>query len=248
MTIDNVIVLSAGQGSRLRPLTDHCPKCMVKFQGRTLLEHQLEIYQKYGLGDVTVVCGYESSSVKADGIRKVVNEDFSTTNMVHSLFCAEEFMNGNLLIAYGDIVFKPEVVGSILEGKGDIRVVVDRCWRELWSQRMENPLADAETMKLVDGDRIKELGKKPQSYDEIEGQYIGMVLISKEVIEQVKEHYQSLDRNAQYDGKSFGNMYMTSFVQGLIDAGFDVRASFIDGGWLEFDEPGDLALQFVTAS
>ena len=67
------------------------------------------------------------------------------------------------------------------------------------------------------------------------------------MIERVNEHYHQLSRESVYDGKSFPNMYMTSFVQGLIDANFDVRASFMEGGWLEFDELGDLELEVVSA-
>lgn len=59
-----------------------------------------------------------------------------------------------------------------------------------------------------------------------------------------------MDRGAVYDGKDFDNMYMTSFLQYLIDGGWEVRAAFIENGWAEVDCEADLAVatKFWTPS
>ena len=104
---------------------------------------------------------------------------------------------------------------------------------------MENPLEDAETLKIANGNII-ELGKKPQNYEDIDGQYIGLVKISKSIIRKVVKYYESLDKDTVYDGKDFKNMYMTSFIQMIIDNLVNVKPIYINGGWIEIDCIEDL--------
>jgi choline kinase len=121
-----------------------------------------------------------------------------------------------------------------------VGVIVDKAWRKLWEQRMENPLYDAETLKVDKNNNILELGKKPKDYKEIEGQYIGLFKVSKQAWPKIISIYEGLDREKLYDGQSFDNMYMTSFIQLLIDTQFEVKAIDIKGDWIEIDEVSDL--------
>jgi choline kinase len=160
--------------------------------------------------------------------------------MVKTLFCAGKELDDDIIISYSDIIYSSGVLESLLASPSDLSVVVDKDWKELWELRMDEPLADAETMKLDNQGNIIELGKKPKSYDEIEGQYIGLIKISRKVISKVCQYYASLDRRAVYDGNSFDNMYMTSFIQLIIDNLMPVKAVIINGGWLEIDTVSDL--------
>lgn len=229
------IVLAAGQGTRLMPLTQDRPKCLVSLRGIPLLEYQLEVLREQGIDDVVVVTGYRAEALGAYGLRTVKNEKFATTNMVHSLFCAEKELQGDVVLCYGDIIYEPRVLASLQEAPGDIAVVVDRGWQALWQLRMEDVLADAETMKINEKGHITELGKKPRSLDEIQGQYIGLVRFSERILPEVRKIYRGLDRNAQYDGKSFSQMYMTSFLQILAGRGLPLHAAEVNHGWLEVD-------------
>ena len=110
---------------------------------------------------------------------------------------------------------------------------------------MENPLDDAETMKLDENKNIIELGKSPASYADIEGQYIGLIKISAKAIAQVVAFYNSLDKTKLYDGKDFNDMYMTSFLQMIIDNLMPVRAELINGGWIEIDCEDDMKCTMV---
>ena len=105
---------------------------------------------------------------------------------------------------------------------------------------MDDPLRDAETLKIDENGYIKELGKKPKSYDEIEGQYIGLVKIRKDIAPKIKEYYEQLDKSTMYDGKDYENMYMTSFLQMIADNLYPLFPVYIQNGWIEIDEPSDL--------
>ena len=236
-----MIVLAAGQGTRLRPLTDNIPKCMVPLEGKPLLERQLETARSVGLTDLHVATGYREDVITYEGVHKHFNPDFDTTNMVATLFCAESIMDDDLIVSYGDIVFQPDVLQALIASPAPVSVVVDREWQRYWSARNDgNPLNDAETMKLRPDGTIIELGKKPQSLSDIEGQFIGLMKFSRDALGKIREFYHGLDTDAVYDGKDYRNMYMTSFLQLIADRLMPLQAVFIENGWMEVDEPSDL--------
>ena len=238
----HAIILAAGQGSRLRPYTNDRPKCMVSLFGKPMLYRQLEVLRAAGINDITLVGGYKADALEVDGVNIVLNPRYAETNMVSTLFCAESVMTSDqdLLILYGDIIYEPKVLESLLSCDCSLAISVDREWRRFWQLRMDNPLADAETLKLQDGNRIVELGKKPSGYEEVQGQYMGLIKVRADVVTAFREAWHVMDRAAMYDGKNFDNMYMTSFLQCLIDLGWDARAAFTDNGWLEVDTVQDL--------
>ncbi len=237
-------ILAAGMGKRMGKLTEEQPKCMVPLFGRPILHRQIDVLRKANVENIIVLSGYCAEKVEPLGCRVVNNDRYSETNMVSTLFCAEEFMNpdDDLIISYGDIVYEFRVLEALLNCNAPLCIAVDKAWKEYWFARMDNPLEDAETLKFAKDNRIAELGKKATSYDEIQGQYIGLIKVSKSYISMFRKVWHEMDRNALYDGKTFDNMYMTSFIQHLINLGWDVRASFTSNGWLEIDTQSDLQI------
>lgn len=238
------IILAAGQGTRLRPYTDNKPKCMVELKGKPLLHHQLEVLEQCNVkkNDIALAAGYLQEALVAPSIKQYRNDKYDTTNMVATLFAAEDFMQAgeDLIISYGDIVFQPQVFEKLMETEGDLVVAADRDWYDLWKLRMENPLDDAETFKMTNTNKVVELGKKPNTREDAQAQYIGLIKISAAKVADFIAHYHALDKTAIYDGKDFDNMYMTSLIQNIIDTGWDVRAALINRGWLEVDSVDDL--------
>ncbi|EJK6792610.1 CTP:phosphoglutamine cytidylyltransferase, partial [Campylobacter jejuni] len=90
-----------------------------------------------------------------------------------------------------------------------------------------------------------ELGKKANAYDEIEAQYIGLFKFSYQFLSEVIAFYEMLDRDILYDNKNFENMYMTSFLQALIEKYNNAKAVEIDGNWCEIDFMSDLKINFI---
>ena len=127
-----------------------------------------------------------------------------------------------------------------MKTKGELVIAADLDWYDLWKIRMDNPLDDAETFKFQADGKVIELGKKPNSLKDVEAQYIGLIKVDSHKVSDFIGHYLSLDKNATYDGKDFNNMYMTSFIQSLIDHGWDTRAALINNGWIEVDSVDDL--------
>lgn len=253
-----VIILAAGLGSRLGELTKEVPKCMIKYQDKCLIDYQCEAIAKAGIKQIAVVGGYKINTLKEHltilqnrlklDIKVFENTRFNSTNMVYSLFCAREFItrckneNQNLLISYSDIVYTSDFIQKLKETNGDFNIMVDKNWLELWQKRFSDPLSDAETLKIKN-DKIVELGKKPSNLNDIQGQYIGLFSFKADFINIICKAWDNLDKDTLYDGKNYENMYMTSFLQHLIDNFKSANAVFAPDAWLEIDNPGDLNIK-----
>lgn len=237
------LILAAGMGSRLRPLTNDKPKCLVPLLGVSLLARQLNTLHKAAVNDIHIATGYRADQIEKLGYQTSYNPKFAETNMVETLFSAAKFIEqeGDLIIAYGDIVYQDENLAALLNCDDEIALMIDKNWKDLWSLRLDNPLDDAETLMMNDEGYVTELGKKPNSYDRIQGQYTGLIKIRADKLDDLIKFYRDLDRDAEYDGKNFDNMYMTSFLQMLIDAGWKAKAAVVNVGWLEIDSVEDLS-------
>ena len=238
-----IIVLSAGLGSRLNPYTKKLPKCLVKLCDKPILEHQLNIFKNLNIPNksITIVGGYLCEKLYKYNLNVVKNEKYEKTNMVYSLFCALERMdwNDDLIISYGDIVYEKRVLKKLIESNNPVTVVADIYWRDLWELRMENIIDDAETFKYDSELNIKELGKKAISLDEIKAQFIGLIKLKKEYLNQINLIYKNmLNRKEGF----IENIYMTEFIEILIKNGIKTKACLIEKGWLEVDTAKDLQI------
>ncbi|MDE6054908.1 MAG: phosphocholine cytidylyltransferase family protein [Lachnospiraceae bacterium] len=249
-----IIILAAGQGTRLRPLTDDRPKCMVEVNGRSIIERQLDIMHACGIKDedITIVCGYCSDVLKKKfedtKIHFIVNEQYETTNMVCSLMCAKSIMEteNDIIVSYGDIIYNEAVFQKILDAEDDMSVIVDDGWYGYWSERCENPLDDAETLMFDADDYLTEIGQKTTELDRIQSQYIGLMRFKGNGLRVVlslaaEAERRSNNREALWrTTRNYTKMYMTDLLQGLIDEGNKLRAVHINRGWFEIDDCDDL--------
>ena len=237
-----VLILAAGQGTRLRPITNDKPKCLVPLIGKSLLKRQTDVLESAGLTNIHIATGYRADQIEKLGYATSFNPLFDKTNMVESLFSALNFIEGeeDLIIAYGDIVYQKNNLEKLLASNDEISLMIDKEWKSFWSLRLENPLDDAETLKLNEEGFVTELGKKTDSYDDVQGQYTGLIKIRGDKIRDFINFYNSIDRTLEFDGQDFNNMYMTSFLQMMIDSSWKAKAVLVNNGWLEIDTVEDL--------
>lgn len=249
-----VIILAAGQGTRLRPLTDDKPKCMVEVNGKSIIERQLDTMRACGIKDedITIICGYCSDVLKKEfedtNLHFIVNEQYDTTNMVCSLMCARRLMESeeDIIISYGDIIYGEAVFGKVLAAEDDMSVIVDDGWYEYWAERCENPLDDAETLMFDEDSYLTEIGQKTTDLDRVQSQYIGLMRFRGDGLKEMlflgaEAQRRSSNGEALWrTSRSYAKMYMTDLLQGLIDEGKKLRAVHIQRGWFEIDDCEDL--------
>lgn len=242
-----VIILAAGQGTRLRPLTNEIPKCMVEINGKPMLEWQIDLFTETGIENIVVVTGYLEDKIQYPQITKVHNADYPSTNMVYSLFCAEEYLQGDVIISYGDIIYSEEVLQKLMDSDEDIAIASDEEWLPYWKQRCDDPLSDAETFQKAGNQKVGSLGQVPASTEDIEGQFIGLTKLSYKGSVELRRAFFSCrsdkfcSDNAWGSNRSLRNAYMTDLLNYMAGDG-KLSYTPIHRGWFEVDTPSDLAI------
>ena len=239
-----VIILAAGEGKRLRPYTIDKPKCMVKLNGNSIIDTMVNSLINVGIRkqQITIVTGYKHEKLKYLDLNEIHNYSFQSTNMLYSLMCAKSVIKSgdDILILYSDILLSHTNYSSLLKRTSGISLLSNLNWEKLWRVRMENPLDDLETFKVSPNGRLLEIGGKLKSFDELQGQFMGVVKINREIAPAVLKAYEELKLKFHQDRDTFNNMYMTDFLQYLINNGFEIGVEQVNGGWLEVDTVNDL--------
>jgi choline kinase len=232
------IILAAGRGSRMKSLTDERPKCLVELRGKPLLEWQLESLRAAGISDIAVVTGYKRELLAERGLSEFHNPRWAETNMVSSLACAESWLQGEpCIVSYSDIFYSPVAVQSLINSDATLAVTYDPNWLQLWTERFGDPLLDAETFRLTAAHTLAEIGNKPQSVDDVQGQYMGLLRFTPEGWAEV------VRLRAELSPQQRDSMHMTNTLQRVIDAGrVPIEAVAYTGEWGEVDSSEDLSV------
>lgn len=236
------IILAAGQGQRLKPLTNDRPKGMVKVAGRTIIDRQLELFRRLKINDVVIVKGFCAESVPDYGVRHAVNPEFAVTNMVYSLFCAaDELTEGPVIVSYGDILYSEEVLRTLLAADAPVAVVVDREWKSYFSRRFDDPYDDAESMVLAPDGAIRRLGQGRPDPADVQAQYIGLIKFQNPGLAAIRKIRDAVAGNETPIGwgRPWRKAFMTDLLQELVNRGERVVAVPISGGWCEIDSLRD---------
>ncbi len=168
------VILSAGQGKRLLPLTADCPKCILPVRGRSMVEWQIDELAKCGISEVTIVLGFRADKVErllrerynSHRVRTVYNPAYAVSDNLVSCWAAHDEMNTDFVLLNGDTLFEAAVLERLLETHGHpVTVVVSH-----------KDDYDTDDMKVeLDGCRLVKIGKDLLP-DQVDGESIGMIL------------------------------------------------------------------------
>lgn len=235
------IILAAGRGSRMKDLTDDCPKCLIRLRGKTLLDWQLESLRAAGIDEVAIVTGYKRELLADRGLVEFFNPRWAETNMVSSLACAESWLLAEpCIVSYSDIFYSPAAVQSLAACPAALAVTYDPDWLKLWTKRFGDPLLDAETFRLTQEGTLLEIGNTPGSVEEVQGQYMGLLRFTPEGWAEIMRIRLTLTPE-QCD-----RMHMTGTLQKVIDAQrVAIAAIPYKGEWGEVDSVQDLGAYAV---
>jgi choline kinase len=172
------IILSAGQGRRLMPLTANRPKCLIPLSGRPLLEWQLRNLAAAGIDEAVIVTGFGVDQVEAAlmtmqlgdiSVSTLHNPFFALADNLGSCWAARDEMEGDVLILNGDTLFDSEIASRLANHQptAPITVTIDR-----------KHVYDSDDMKVqVDGDRLVAIAKTLEP-DAVDGESIGFLRLT----------------------------------------------------------------------
>jgi len=240
----NAIILAAGKGKRLLHNTKNVPKGMLKLFNETLIERQIKIFHSCNINDITIVTGHRNEIIDIPDVNYVKNENYETTDMNESLFCALKPSSSPILVTYSDIVFEQKIIQQMLEITDGIRLAVNLNWKKYYQNRTMHPLSEAENV-LVENGRILQIRKNiSESLQKQQiGEFLGIMMLSSDHVKILLERYSYLKKNhvgTFHNSSSLSNAYITDMLQEIIDSGINVNPVFTEGRWLEIDTPEDL--------
>jgi choline kinase len=229
-----VVLLLAGRGERLRPLTDARPKCLVELGGAPLLMRAIDLLAERGLTRFTVVDGYRGEMIRGalreryseNWFRFVRNEEWETTNNAYSLLLARFAEPEPMLLLDGDIAFAPEVLDRVLDDPHPNRIAL----------RTRGDLGDEEMkVRLAADGRVTDIAKTiPPA--EAAGESMGIEVFSAAFTARL---FAAIERRIR-DGAGRDEFYEAAFVE-LIRGGEAVFPVDLDDlACVEIDTPADL--------
>jgi choline kinase len=231
------LILAAGRGSRLGPLTRAKHKAEMTVAGDTLVGHALQAFQSIQVNKVALCSGYRHENLSPLFEFEFHNSRWESTNMVASMMEADSWLSsGRTIVAYGDIIFDAEILQSVLNRPGDIVLPINMTWLELWQRRFSQPFEDAETLQFNDAFQLTAIGGRPTSLAEVQGQFMGVLVLSKVGWEQLKKVYFSTP-NAEISG-----IDLTALLSRALKAGVEVSCVPTTGRWAEVDSGHDLQI------
>lgn len=224
-----IVVLAAGRGSRLGSRGEQTPKCLVRVAGKPLIDHLRLAIEEVKWTSQIIVGGYEAGKLRGLGFSVIENSDYETTTMVDSLELACDRLVEDFLIVYGDVIIPKSLVDDMVSAPDGIAVAVDPDWLRSWSARYDDPLEDAEELKIVES-KISRLGRPARRLMDVDAHYIGVIGVKgparREFIKLLKS---PRDRNVS----------MTKFLSQCIDMGMSLRPVFCRENWAEIDTERD---------
>ncbi len=239
-----VVILGAGQGKRLLPLTEHVPKALLDIGGRSLVGRQIDAFAACGIREFVVITGYGTdvmedrlAAIAQEGgldIRTVYNPFFAVADNLASCWMAREEMTGEFIQVNGDNVFQAGLVRSLLEqSSGEITVAINR---------KDN--YDGDDMKvMLDGERMTEIGKT-LPVEAVDAEAIGFYVFKRGGA----ERYKTMLEHAMREPSGLKQWFPSAV--GQLAKVADVGVADVSGHtWCEVDFPVDLqhARQMVAA-
>jgi choline kinase len=223
----------------MKPLTDSLPKCLIDFNGRTLLDMQIETLRSRGINDISVIKGYMGEKINVPGIRYYTNDRYRHNNILASLFYAEAELNDESVVTYADVYYRGTVLDALIRSVHDISIVVDTDWRKSYIGRSCHPVSEAEKVKISAEGNVSKIGKKIEDMDSVDGEFPGIMKLSKNGCETLRKVFHSSKERSTgkpyHEASAFEKAYITDIIQELVDIGIAVNCVSVSGGCIEID-------------
>jgi choline kinase len=230
------LVLAAGPGRRLHPLTADLPKTLLPLNdGRTILELALRNVRSVGVEEVVIVTGFAAHRVEERvpdlerrfglRLRLIFNERAEEWNNAYSLWLARDTFPEGVLLLNGDTVHPTSVEKALVAAQGpDVLLAVDT----------EKPLGEEEMKTLVSHDGSLRLISKRIDPGDARGEYVGVALIEPSAAERLADALETTWRRDP-------SLYYEHGFQEFVDKGGRVHVLPIGTvDWVEVDDQADL--------
>ncbi len=238
----------------MKQISSEIPISMLDINGKTLLQRQVETLHKSFVSDVFVVGGYKKELINIDGVQMIDNVEFKSTGILHSLMCAEKYMDSKVVISYGDVYFENAILDLLLRSHEDITIVVDSscksknyCSSKLFDLVIEDGVPQNLKRKLCENSikKVKHIGIGLER-DESHFEFPGLMALSVKGVEIFKDVYKASAKKYAgrqfHDAPVFEKASLADLLQEIVDLGFTVACVEVNSGWIELYSLDDYKL------
>ena len=232
------VVLAASRGRGLESLTADRPKVMIPVRGEPLLGRLVRAFGASGVDDVTVVAGYRAEATRVDGVQVLVNERHATTGELESLACARAALTDDVVVLYGDLLFRRYILEDLLEARADVVVVVDSQVPAQGGSRDFAWCSEPDDRGLLRRDvllRHVSSDADRAAQDPPAGRWIGMARFRGAGCAWLAAALDELCARADSD-----ELDLPDLLNSLVAAGRPVHVQYVRGHWLDVNSAEDL--------
>ena len=235
----SAVILAAWQGTPLGEITSDVPKAMIRIGEKSILETMVDSLRAHSIKSINVVAGYKKESIDLDGINIIENVEYKNTSQLFSLDMGLMDVDGEVVVMFGDILFKRYILQLAIEDKEDIVIVVD----SNINYDQPNHKSDYVFATVPDDRNIIEpnaylkevLFTNPES--KFDGEWIGMMKLSAEGVVKVKTYI-----NNHRDSGAYRKLDIRDMLNAFVSDGVSVKVQYISGHWIDVDTITDLNL------
>lgn len=226
------VILAAGQGTRLLPLTETTPKPLLEIAGKALLDHQIEALIAAGIQELVIVVGYQKHLIEEHLARKnyplsityVHNDDYKTTGpILGGLVPAQGHMQGPVIFMHCDVLFTPEAIERLLAHPHDS---VKLYRKGVWDEEAGKIIVDTST------GRVRELGKHIDK-ERATGEYLQIAKFGQDFV----NHLANIVKDREKTGRD--GYTIDAFNDVVQDESVTVLGLPYEGKIMEIDTPED---------
>jgi len=233
------IVLAASRGEGLDSLTAERPKVMLPVNGKPLLARLVERLRKQQVESVAVVAGYHAGTIDVPGIELVINERHAETGELASLACARHLFKDDLVVLYGDLLFRSYVLRGLIDSDRELTVVVDsQAPAAALSGSPDYAYCSAADDRSLWGQDVllEAVARAPERQGRrADGRWIGMLRTRARGREWLEAALDELAARADFHHLGMGDL-----LNAVVAAGHPVRVIYIHGHWLDVNSLPDL--------
>lgn len=220
------IILAAGMGSRMLPLTEKTHKCLLKINEEPIIRNQISNLNRAGLNDIMLVGGYKFDLIKdylKEEVKYAHNPFYETTNSIVSLWLAIQNIDSDILIINSDVIFDEDLVKRMCHTASEISVAVSKDWSEERGYKAE----------IVNG-LVVDMSMNIEK-SKIGGEYAGMVFVKQSQLQKLKNQCEKLMIEKKF------NVWFEDMIVDLIKNGAKAESIEVDTDkWYEIDTVEEL--------
>ena len=237
------IIIAAGTGTRLGKNESKLPKALLEVNAQTILSRQIAILKKMGIEEIIVITGPYAEKFPSIDVTYVNDRDHDEHDILGSLIVAKDYIEGDTVITYSDILFDAITLEQIIQQECDIGIGIDMDWKKAYEGRTLHPSTEAENVLLDDDKNILKVQKNIKSREENVGEFLGIIKLSSHGSKILTDKFEYLFANnlgTFHNSTLLKKAYMTDFIQELVNSKINVTPIFISGKWCEIDTYQDL--------